>query len=97
MTWAIQSMLLHSVLATLSCLVIGYFCLRAWKKNLREKDSAREDFKKPLQDRLAFANEQLARVAKAVRLSEQRGRETDALYHVGREISKLLSRQDTLE
>ena len=53
--------------------------------------------KQPLEEKREFAAEQLAKISKEVQVSEQRGRETDALYHAGREISKLLSLQDTLE
>jgi diguanylate cyclase (GGDEF)-like protein len=41
--------------------------------------------------------EELAQLQATTQAAERRSRETDALYHAGREISKLLSLQDTLE
>jgi diguanylate cyclase (GGDEF)-like protein len=87
----------HLFLAMLSSLALGFLCYLTWKNRLRTFVAAFEERKRPLEERLSFAKEQMAKVAKEVRVSEQRGREMDALYHVGREISKLLSRQDTLE
>jgi diguanylate cyclase (GGDEF)-like protein len=66
----------------------------------QEEEASLEAFERrklPLEEKRDFAKEQLARVSGEVRTSEQRSREIDALYHAGREISKLLTLQDTLD
>ena len=51
----------------------------------------------PLEQERADLREELARLQSTTQAAERRSRETDALYHAGREISKLLTLQDTLE
>jgi diguanylate cyclase (GGDEF)-like protein len=84
-------------LACLTTLAISTLFPIPWTQ---EEENAKEDFsrrKLPLDEKREFALEQLARVSYEVQISEQRSREIDALYHAGREISKLLTLQDTLD
>jgi len=53
--------------------------------------------RKPLDDERSQRREALEQLRGRAQSAERRGRETDALYHAGREISKLLTLADTLE
>ncbi len=66
----------------------------------QRRDQTLQDFEAqrvPLEERRDFARDQFERVRQEVEKAEQRSREVDALYHAGREISKLLTLQDTLD
>lgn len=66
----------------------------------QEEERLNEDFERkrqPLEQRRDFALEQLNKISQDLLLSEQRSREIDALYHAGREISKRLTLEDTLD
>ncbi len=87
----------HLCLASLGSLLAATLFPIPW---ISRQEAARESFDQkrlPLESRRDFAREQLGRVEREVGVSEQRARETDALYHAGREISKLLTLEDTLE
>jgi diguanylate cyclase (GGDEF)-like protein len=64
------------------------------------EERAKQDFQAyslPLEQEREELREELAQLQATTQAAERRSRETDALYHAGREISKLLSLQDTLE
>lgn len=63
-------------------------------------EAQQEDFehqREPLRQELNQRREALEILRGRAQAAERRGRETDALYHAGREISKLLTLGDTLE
>jgi hypothetical protein len=93
----INAVSIQACLASLAGLLVGTLFPLPWTQMQEEAKQAFDEKCHPLQLKRDFAAEQLAKISKDVQISEQRGRETDALYHAGREISKLLSLQDTLE
>lgn len=66
-----------------------------------ENSEAEEDEfharRQPLDAERERLRETLEELRQRAQAAERRGRETDALYHAGREISKLLTLEDTLE
>jgi diguanylate cyclase (GGDEF)-like protein len=63
-------------------------------------ERARQEFMarlNPLEDERGGLRQELGRLQATTQAAERLSRETDALYHAGREISKLLTLQDTLE
>lgn len=87
----------HWCLASLLVLAVCTLFPIPWTQ---EEEASLESFerrKMPLEEKRDFAREQMDKVSQDVTFSEQRSREIDALYHAGREISKLLTLQDTLD
>jgi diguanylate cyclase (GGDEF)-like protein len=84
-------------LASLGSLVVCTLFPIPWTQDEEAALDSFEHRKMPMEARRDFALEQLAKVTRDVQISEQRSREIDALYHAGREISKLLTLQDTLD
>ena len=87
----------HACLACFGCLGASILFPLPWTRGQKEFQAAFEGRRQPWAEKRDFAISQLSKIGREVQVSEQRGRETDALYHAGREISKLLSLQDTLE
>jgi diguanylate cyclase (GGDEF)-like protein len=84
-------------LASLSVLALCTLFPIPWTQDEESLLEAFERRKAPLEEKRDFARDQLERVLRELGQSEQKSREIDALYHAGREISKLLTLQDTLD
>jgi diguanylate cyclase (GGDEF)-like protein len=85
---------------TLSSLAAQLVCTLFPLPWVEAEEKARQDFdarREPLEQERNSLREELARLQATTQAAERRSRETDALYHAGREISKLLTLQDTLE
>ena len=82
--------------ATLAALFVATLFPIPWNE---AQERARLEFevkRLPLAEQRDLLVEQLAALELESQVSERRSRETDALYHAGREISKLLTLEDTL-
>lgn len=67
---------------------------------VENSETEEEEFharRRPLDAERETLRETLEELRQRAQAAERRGRETDALYHAGREISKLLTLEDTLE
>ena len=91
--WVDLTIALSSLGAQLACTLFPLPWVEAEEQARQEFDGVRE----PLETERANLREELARLQATTQAAERRSRETDALYHAGREISKLLTLQDTME
>ncbi len=66
-------------------------------ENSEAEEEEFHDRRRPLDAERERLRETLEELRQRAQAAERRGRETDALYHAGREISKLLTLEDTLE
>ena len=88
---------IYFCMVSLAALAICTLFPIPWTQAAESSLEAFERRKLPLEEKRDFAREQFEKVSRDVQVSEQRSREIDALYHAGREISKLLTLQDTLD
>jgi diguanylate cyclase (GGDEF)-like protein len=66
-------------------------------ENSEAEEAEFHERRRPLDSEREGLRETLEELRQRAQAAERRGRETDALYHAGREISKLLTLEDTLE
>ncbi len=78
-------------------IVLAVFFPIPWNKTQARAKEEFEGRRKPLETILMGLRESVLNMEKEVEKSEKRSRELDALYYTGREISKLLSLEDTLD
>jgi diguanylate cyclase (GGDEF)-like protein len=85
---------------TLAALAAQLVCTLFPLPFVEATEAEEEDFqakRRPLDAERERLRETLEELRRRAQVAERRGRETDALYHAGREISKLLTLKDTLE
>jgi diguanylate cyclase (GGDEF)-like protein len=88
---------LDLALTGLACQLVSTLFPLPWVEADEATRTAFDGARQPLEEERSQLREQLASLQSSTQAAERRSRETDALYHAGREISKLLTLKDTLE
>jgi len=89
--------LADAALAALAAQLVSTLFPLPFVEDARSEEQAFEAQREPLAQERASLKEDVEALRGRAQSAERRGRETDALFHAGREISKLLTLADTLE